>query len=82
MPGHRPMMPGGDGDPAQAPQQRGAAAPRLLAAEEAQVGPHFGQADGLGPVEHADPLVVAALVVVDVGGLGVVGRPQEHELRA
>ena len=61
IPGNSPISAGRDCHPAKAAQQRGAAAARLLTAEGRQVRADLGQAGGLGPVQHPDPLVVAAL---------------------
>ena len=72
----------GRGDAAQTAQQDAEAAARLVTAQDPQVGTRFRQADGLGPVQDADPLVVAALIVVDVGRRRVLGRPQQDELGA
>ena len=44
--------------------------------------PTSGRQTGSGRSSTPDPLVVAALSVVDVGRRGVVGRPEQHQFRA
>ncbi len=69
-------------DAAQAAQQRGTPSPSLVTTEGGQIHLFLGQAKGLGAVEHTDPLIVAAVATLDVGGLRVVRRSQEHQFRS